>query len=76
MTGVNPIKYKIHLEPDLKNFRFAGSTEILLDVVRPVSETILNILELAIWNCKVRVGDSFVDCPFYVNPGKEEMTIS
>ena len=76
MTGVNPIKYKIHLEPDLKNFKFAGSTEILLDVVRPVSETILNILELAIWNCKVRVGDSFVDCPFYVNPGKEEMTIS
>jgi hypothetical protein len=68
MTDVNPIKYTIHLEPDLKNFRFAGSTEILLDAVKPVSETILNILELAIWNCKVRVGDSFVDCPFYVNP--------
>lgn len=44
MTEVNPIKYKIHLEPDLKNFKFAGSTEILLDAVRPVSETILNIL--------------------------------
>jgi len=56
MTEVNPIKYKIHLEPDLKNFKFAGSTEILLDAVRPVSEIILNILELAIWNCKIRVG--------------------
>jgi aminopeptidase N len=76
MISVNPIKYTIHLEPDLKNFRFAGSTEILLDAVRPVSETILNILELAIWNCGVRVGESFMDCPFYVNPGKEEMTVS
>ena len=44
MTEVNAIKYKIHLEPDLKNFKFAGSTEILLDAVRPVSETIMNIL--------------------------------
>lgn len=76
MINVNPINYKIHLESDLKNFRFKGRTEIFLDAAEPVTEITLNILELAIWNCKVKMGDHFLDCPFYVNPEKEEITIS
>jgi aminopeptidase N len=76
MTDVIPKKYKIHLEPDLQDFRFFGSTEIFLEAIKPVSETTLNILELAIWNCKVWIDDKFVDCPFYVNPEKEDIAIS
>ena len=76
MTDVIPKKYKIHLEPDLQDFRFFGSTEILFEAIKPVSEITLNILELAIWNCKAWVDEEYVVCPFYVNPEKEGVTIS
>ncbi|UCF85683.1 MAG: M1 family metallopeptidase [Desulfobacteraceae bacterium] len=76
MTDVIPKKYKIHLEPDLQDFRFFGSTEIFLEAIKPVSEITLNILELAIWNCKAWLDEEFVVCPFYVNPKKEGVTIS
>ena len=76
MNDVNPINYKIHLEPDLKEFKFAGNTEIIMEAMRPVNEISLNILDLAIWRCKLKLADSFVDCPFFVDPKKEEMRVS
>jgi tricorn protease interacting factor F2/3 len=76
MNEVNPIHYKIHLEPDLGSFKFAGNAEILVEAAKPVHETSLNALELAIWNCKVKVDDEFVDCPFLVDPKKEEIRVS
>ncbi|UCF57290.1 MAG: M1 family metallopeptidase [Deltaproteobacteria bacterium] len=76
MGDVNPINYKIHLEPDLDRFKFSGSTQILVEAVSPVQEISLNILELAIWGCKVKLDDDFLDCPFSVDPKKEEIRIS
>ncbi|MBW1704992.1 MAG: M1 family metallopeptidase [Deltaproteobacteria bacterium] len=76
MTDINPINYKIHLEPDLENFSFSGSTEILVNASKPVNDITLNILELDIRNCKVQVGDEFPDCNFHAHPEKERMTIS
>ncbi|MDY7035619.1 MAG: M1 family metallopeptidase, partial [Thermodesulfobacteriota bacterium] len=76
MNDINPINYKIHLEPDLKEFKFAGNTEIIMEAMRPVNEISLNILDLAIWRCKLKLDDSFVDCPFFVDPKKEEMRVS
>ena len=75
MNDVNPISYRIHLEPDLKTFRFLGSTEIVLDVVDPVSEIRLDAAELAFWSCEVLDGDEFASCPFYVDTRSEELTI-
>lgn len=75
MNAINPIHYSIHLEPDLKNFTFTGEAEILMEAVSPVREISLHILELAIWSSKVGEGDGFVDCPFSVDPKKEEMRI-
>jgi hypothetical protein len=46
MPYVSPINYKIHIEPDLNNFRFLGSTEIFLKTSKPVTEISPNILEL------------------------------
>jgi aminopeptidase N len=76
MTEVNPINYKIHLEPDLNDFSFSGSTEILLKTLKPVSEVTLNVMELAVLTCMVRVDAGFVDCTFQIIPEKEELTIS
>jgi aminopeptidase N len=76
MTDVSPINYKIHIEPDLNDFRFSGSTEISLKALKPVTEVSPNILDLEIRNCKVLAGDGFLDCTFHTYPEKEGMTIS
>ncbi len=76
MTDINPINYKIHLEPNLNDFRFSGSTEILLKATKPVTEVSLNILELDIRSCKVLAGEEFRDCAFHAYPEKEQMTIA
>jgi len=76
MSDVNPINYKIHLEPDLNRFKFDGRVEILVEAVKPAREILLNVLDLAIWNCKVRRHDAFVSCSFSIEPKKEQMSIS
>jgi len=76
MDNVRPIHYKIKLEPDLEGFRFSGTTEILLEASEPVDEITLNILELAIWNCKVIADADYINCPFLISPRKEEMVVS
>ena len=75
MQELNPLNYRIHLEPDLARFKFDGTCEILLDAPQTVSEVTLNILELAIWSCRLRQGDGFVNCPFTANPDREEVRV-
>ncbi|MEJ2166318.1 MAG: M1 family metallopeptidase [Desulfobacterales bacterium] len=75
MKPVNPINYRIHLEPDLVNFKIAGKCEITFEAPDAVSELDLNILEIAVWSCRVWKAGEPVNCPFKVNPGKEELRI-
>ncbi len=76
MATIQPINYRIQLSPDLVNFRFEGNVEILLEANKPVDEIILNILDMAIWSCKVKLEDDAVDCSYRVDPAKEELRIS
>ena len=76
MKELEPSNYRIHLEPDLVNFTFAGNVEILLNANRPVDAIDLNILDMAIWITKVKVDGEFVVCPFRVDPEKEEIRLS
>jgi tricorn protease interacting factor F2/3 len=76
MQEVNPINYRIHLEPDLVNFKVSGQLEVLLEALKPVDEIVLNSLEIAIWQCAVMVADDFTVCPFEVHPVQEELRIS
>ena len=75
MQALIPLNYRIHLEPDLTRFKFDGNCEILLDAPETVSEVTLNILEIAIWNCRLQQGDGFVNCPFTVDPAREEVRV-
>ncbi len=75
MLDLSPTNYKIHLEPDLVNFKFAGKCEILLEASEPAAEVTLNILEIAIWRCRVRQGGEDLNCAFTVDPAKEEVRI-
>jgi tricorn protease interacting factor F2/3 len=75
MPELNPLNYRIHLVPDLTHFKFDGKCEILLDAPQAVSEVSLNILEIAIWSCRLQQGDEFVNCPFTVHPAGEEIRV-
>ena len=75
MQKLNPLNYRIHLEPDLDRFIFDGKCEILLDAPETVSEVALNILEIAIWSCRLEQGEGFVNCSFTVDTAKEEIRV-
>ena len=76
MQGLNPINYRIHLEPDLVRFKFDGHCEILLESATPAAEVVLNILEIAVWGCRVLKDGTSVPCSFSVVPAREEIRIS
>jgi tricorn protease interacting factor F2/3 len=75
MQPIVPIRYGIHLEPDLLNFKFEGHCELYVNALEAITEVTLNILELAIWNCQVRYQDEFVNCTFTMDPHKETLRI-
>ena len=76
MQAIYPLNYRIHLKPDLANFTFTGTAEILLDAQQSVKEVALDLLELAIWRCRVLKNGVSVNCAFNVDPAKEELRIS
>ncbi len=76
MSTITPVHYKIHLEPDLHAFLFSGWVEILLAVSAPAKTVCLNLVELAVWRCALINNGTPVECPFYVDPKKEEITLS
>lgn len=75
MQKFTPVNYKIRIEPDLVNFTFAGSAQILLNALQPVKEIPMNLLDIAVWSCKVLEKNTFVACPFFVDSQKEELRI-
>jgi len=75
MQPITPINYKIRLEPDLANFSLDGKCEIRFQTAEPVAEVSLNILEIAVWSCRIRQSDQWVNCAFKVDPAKEEILV-
>ena len=75
MNVIHPIRYSLRLEPDLVRFRFFGQVDIELQSRQPVEQVVLNILELAVWSCKLKVDDKKIPCTFQINPKKEELKI-
>jgi aminopeptidase N len=76
MQATYPTNYRIHLEPDLASFKFDGQCEIVFEAPEATDELTVNILEIALWRCRVLQNDEFVDCAFKVAPAKEEVCIS
>jgi tricorn protease interacting factor F2/3 len=75
MANYHPVNYKIHLEPDLVNFTFAGTAEIFFEAPNPVEEIVLDLLEIEIERCQVLQTKNAADCAFKFNPEKEELRI-
>ena len=75
MAELKPLHYRLHLEPDLKRFRFDGRAEIEIESSGPVQTIPMNGLELAIWNCRVARGKDEMKCAFSMDPLKESLTV-
>ena len=75
MGNVSPGRYKLHLEPDLNTFRFDGKVEIEFEAHSACDEIILDMVDLAIWECRLVSGDQTTACPFHVNPQKEALRV-
>jgi len=75
MNVVRPIRYSLLLEPDLVYFRFSGQVDIEFQSRQPVEQVVLNVLELAVWSCKLQIDDKKIPCTFQINPEKEELKI-
>ncbi len=72
---IRPVRYQIHLVPDLKHFQFKGQADIRLQADQPVVSVKLNLLELAIWRCRLEQPDGWSDCAFEIQPEKESLVI-
>lgn len=75
MHDFNPTHYRFALTPDLDGFKFSARVEIAGELPEAQAVVTLNILELAIWRCIVRLDGKEVICPFSVDPQKEELHI-
>jgi tricorn protease interacting factor F2/3 len=75
MNTLNPIHYNIHLEPDLSNFKFDGSTEIQIASKDLFDSIELNAHELAIWKCSIQKDTEYINCSFEIHPKKQILTI-
>ena len=72
---IRPVHYQLEITPDLAQFRFSGKATVDLEADRPVSEVELNLLELAVWECRVQQGDGWRPCAFSLTPDRELLTI-
>ncbi len=75
MEQVAPKNYRIHLVPDLTNFKFAGNITLTVEARAAIEALHLNILELDNFNCTIESNGSFVECAFETDTDKEELKI-
>jgi puromycin-sensitive aminopeptidase len=85
--GAVPLRYDVELAPDLGAARFDGRVEIAVDVVEPVTELVLNAIELDIaevrvdgsdvqWHLEAETERLFVNPVGGLQPGRVSLVIS
>jgi tricorn protease interacting factor F2/3 len=72
---IKPVHYQLNIIPDLKKFQFTGQATIHFESARKVGEVSLNILELAVWQCRLKTEHGWRACAFRVEPHEELLTI-
>jgi tricorn protease interacting factor F2/3 len=76
MPEAIPLHYRLRLVPDLAAFTFEGRAEIRLSLPQPADSIALNVVELAVWGCRlVRQGTAPVPCAFRLDPSTEELRV-
>ncbi len=72
---MNPTHYKIHLEPDLEQFTFAGVVTLGIHACSPAREVVLHARELEFQRCTLLYGDGEHVCTFALDAARQEAAI-
>ncbi len=73
---VRPARYAIRLEPDLQRFTFDGEESVAIDVAEPVSEIVLNAIELQVHSAVLnKNGASSGAKDIRLDSGRETVTL-
>ncbi|TFG41661.1 MAG: M1 family peptidase [Syntrophobacterales bacterium] len=75
MPDLIALNYRIRLVPDLARFTFDGRVDIRLEAPEPVTQVVLNAVELAVWRCSFERPDGSAACAFRVDPAAEQLCI-
>jgi len=75
MPDLIALNYRIRLVPDLVRFTFDGRVDIRLEAPEPVTQVVLNAVELAVWRCRLERPDGSAACAFRVDPAAEQLCI-
>jgi aminopeptidase N len=75
MTIIHPRRYILHITPDLDRFEFKGNVTVELEADVPTKNLTFNLLELAVWQCRLRQGENWVQLPFALDPARETLVL-
>jgi tricorn protease interacting factor F2/3 len=75
MPDITARSYRIRIVPDLVRFTFDGRLDIQLEASEPVTQIVLNAVELAVWRCSRVRPDGVAACAFRVDPTAEQLCI-
>jgi|GEM_PF-153459 len=74
-TAVQPVNYRVTIEPDMIHYRFAGRLELDLNAEKTSGTVRLNSLDLSITRCSLNTRDRAVPLAFQVDPMEETLTV-
>ncbi len=75
MENIEPLVYRISLEPDLDRFTFDGRLTLEAEAAAPVETISLNALELTVHTCSVETDGKSETCRFDLDPDREILAI-
>ena len=74
-ANLEPLNYKIHIQPDMQDFTFDGIVEISILAEHPVCQVVLNAHELLFQECSLKTGSDRLACPFELSEARQEISI-
>ncbi|MEM2146906.1 MAG: hypothetical protein QW279_16195, partial [Candidatus Jordarchaeaceae archaeon] len=72
---MEPLHYKVHLEPNLETFTFQGTIVIEIMAENSVDQIILNAKDLSLQSCIFRNAEKCGECIFSFDSENEEVII-
>ena len=76
MKAVIPINYELKFEPDFDKFKFAGTEKILVKVLQPTRQIVLNAADLKINGCTVVSNTKKLKAKIRLDEKNEELVLT
>lgn len=75
-TNVVPTHYHLSLTPNFDTFKYAGTVSVTLDVEKPTSQIVLNVLELELHSASLKTKSGTLEATgIKIDEEKQEATV-